>query len=236
LIKSSRIQILYFSLIYLCACSPKLSINSEQIKITKEELADSSLTTFIAPFKEEMDAQMQLKIAESEHDFIVKRPSSNLMNWMADAVFVNQTRNVRLSLPTFCLLNTGGIRSSIGKGDVLLKDLFKVMPFDNTIIWAKIPMTSLEKISAYLLKSGGEPISNVEMKNGQLLLSNFGENVAVNYFWVITSNYLFNGGDNMNFFKDAVETVETKILIRDVLIQEAKFQEILLNDSKSRIE
>ena len=220
----------------MCACSPKLSINSEQIKITKEELADSSLTTFIAPFKEEMDAQMQLKIAESEHDFIVKRPSSNLMNWMADAVFVNQTRNVRLNLPTFCLLNTGGIRSSIGKGDVLLKDLFKVMPFDNTIIWAKIPMTSLEKISAYLIKSGGEPISNVEMKNGQLLLSNVGENVAVNYFWVITSNYLFNGGDNMNFFDDAVETVETKILIRDVLIQEAKFQEILLNDSKSRIE
>ena len=220
----------------MCACSPKLSINSEQIKITKEELADSSLTTFIAPFKEEMDAQMQLKIAESEHDFIVKRPSSNLMNWMADAVFVNQTRNVRLSLPTFCLLNTGGIRSSIGKGDVLLKDLFKVMPFDNTIIWAKIPMTSLEKISAYLLKSGGEPISNVEMKNGQLLLSSVGENVAVNYFWVITSNYLFNGGDNMSFFDDAVETVETKILIRDVLIQEAKFQEILLNDSKSRIE
>ena len=220
----------------MCACSPKLSINSEQIKITKEELADSSLTTFIAPFKEEMDAQMQLKIAESEHDFIVKRPSSNLMNWMADAVFVNQTRNVRLNLPTFCLLNTGGIRSSIGKGDVLLKDLFKVMPFDNTIIWAKIPMTSLEKISAYLIKSGGEPISNVEMKNGQLLLSSVGENVTVNYFWVITSNYLFNGGDNMNFFHDAVETVETKILIRDVLIQEAKFQEILLNDSKSRIE
>ena len=220
----------------MCACSPKLAVNVEQIKITKEQLADSSLTAFIAPFKQEMDVQMRLKIAESEHDFIVKRPSSNLMNWMADAVFINQTRNVRLSHPAFCLLNTGGIRSSIGKGDVLLNDLFKVMPFDNTIVWAKIPITSLEKISAYLIKSGGEPISNVKMKNGQLLLSNFGENVAVNYFWVITSNYLFNGGDNMNFFKDAVETVETKILIRDVLIQEAKFQEILLNDSKSRIE
>ena len=74
------------------------------------------------------------------------------------------------------------------------------------------------------------------MKNGQLILSGVGEKASVNYFWVITSNYLFNGGDTMNFFKDAVETVETKILIRDVLIQEAKFQEILLNDSKSRIE
>jgi hypothetical protein len=40
----------------------------------------------------------------------------------------------------------------------------------------------------------------------------------------------------MNFFQDAVETIETKTLIRDVLIQEAKLQEILLNDSKSRIE
>ena len=236
MIKSSRIQILYFSIICLCACSPKLAVNVEQIKITKEQLADSSLTAFIAPFKQEMDAQMRLKIAESEHDFIVKRPSSNLMNWMADAVFINQTRNVRLSHPAFCLLNTGGIRSSIGKGDVLLNDLFKVMPFDNTIVWAKIPITSLEKISAYLIKSGGEPISNVKMKNEQLLLSGVGEKASVNYFWVITSNYLFNGGDNMNFFQDAVETIETKTLIRDVLIQEAKFQEILLNDSKSRIE
>lgn len=236
MIKSSRIQILYFSIICLCACSPKLAVNVEQIKITKEQLADSSLTAFIAPFKQEMDAQMRLKIAESEHDFIVKRPSSNLMNWMADAVFINQTRNVRLSHPAFCLLNTGGIRSSIGKGDVLLNDLFKVMPFDNTIVWAKIPITSLEKISAYLIKSGGEPISNVKMKNGQLLLSGVGEKASINYFWVITSNYLFNGGDNMNFFQDAVETIETKTLIRDVLIQEAKFQEILLNDSKSRIE
>jgi len=236
LIKSSRIQILYFSIICLCACSPKLAVNVEQIKITKEQLADSSLTAFIAPFKQEMDAQMRLKIAESEHDFIVKRPSSNLMNWMADAVFINQTRNVRLSHPAFCLLNTGGIRSSIGKGDVLLNDLFKVMPFDNTIVWAKIPITSLEKISAYLIKSGGEPISNVKMKNGQLILSGVGEKASVNYFWVITSNYLFNGGDNMNFFQDAVETIETKTLIRDVLIQEAKFQKILLNDTKSRIE
>jgi len=236
LIKSSRIQILYFSIICLCACSPKLAVNVEQIKITKEQLADSSLTAFIAPFKQEMDAQMRLKIAESEHDFIVKRPSSNLMNWMADAVFINQTRNVRLSHPAFCLLNTGGIRSSIGKGDVLLNDLFKVMPFDNTIVWAKIPIKSLEKISAYLIKSGGEPISNVKMKNGQLILSGVGEKASVNYFWVITSNYLFNGGDNMNFFQDAVETIETKTLIRDVLIQEAKLQEILLNDSKSRIE
>ena len=220
----------------MCACSPKLAVNVEQIKITKEQLADSSLTAFIAPFKQEMDAQMRLKIAESEHDFIVKRPSSNLMNWMADAVFINQTRNVRLSHPVFCLLNTGGIRSSIGKGDVLLNDLFKVMPFDNTIVWAKIPIKSLEKISAYLIKSGGEPISNVKMKNGQLILSGVGEKASVNYFWVITSNYLFNGGDNMNFFQDAVETIETKTLIRDVLIQEAKLQEILLNDSKSRIE
>ena len=236
MIKSSRIQILYFSIICLCACSPKLAVNVEQIKITKEQLADSSLTAFIAPFKQEMDAQMRLKIAESEHDFIVKRPSSNLMNWMADAVFINQTRNVRLSHPAFCLLNTGGIRSSIGKGGVLLNDLFKVMPFDNTIVWAKIPIKSLEKISAYLIKSGGEPISNVKMKNGQLILSGVGEKASVNYFWVITSNYLFNGGDNMNFFQDAVETIETKTLIRDVLIQEAKLQEILLNDSKSRIE
>ena len=45
-----------------------------------------------------------------------------------------QTKNVKLAQPIFCLLNTGGLRSSIGKGTVSLGDIYKLMPFDNTIV------------------------------------------------------------------------------------------------------
>lgn len=223
-----------FLLSFLFACAPGIHIENEQIKLEDHLVSDSSIQSFIAPYTQEMDQQMNLKIAESENDFIASRPGSNLMNWIADAVFVNQTKTVRLIEPTFCLLNTGGIRSSIGKGDVRLKDLFKVMPFDNTVVWVKLPLHTLDTIAAYLMNSGGEPISNISMSGGKLLLKVPDQRKA-NAFWVITSDYLFNGGDHMDFFQESIEVIQTQKRIRDVLIEEATYQKVLLNDTIIRI-
>lgn len=220
---------------FLFSCTTGIHIESEQIKLEDHLVSDRSILSFIAPYTAEMDQQMNVKIAESQNNFIVARPGSNLTNWIADAVFVNQTKTVRLIEPTFCLLNTGGIRSSIGKGDVKLKDLFKVMPFDNTIVWVKLPMHILDSIATYLVNSGGEPISNITMRDGKLLLKVPNQR-QVNGFWVITSDYLFNGGDHMDFFRESIEVIGTQILIRDVLIEEAKYQKILVNDTLIRIE
>ena len=101
-------------LVSFLACGPQLKVTSKPIDIAKNIEADGDLSNFILPYSAELDVKMNVKIAESKHDFIVARPSSNLMNWTADAVFYNQTRNKKLSEPTFCLLNFGGIRSSIG--------------------------------------------------------------------------------------------------------------------------
>ncbi len=206
---------------------------SKQIHLDSDLAADRELSNFISSYSKEMDVQMDVKIAESKNDFIVARPSSNLMNWMADAVFSNQTRNKRLSQPTFCLLNTGGIRSSIGKGDVKLKDIYKIMPFDNSIVWVKLPLVALDEISKYLNKSGGEPISNIQMRSGKLMLNG---DLETDFFWVITSDYLYSGGDHMEFFKESIEVIETKTLIRDALVEEAKLQKVLINDTTIRIQ
>mgnify|MGYP001159704307 FL=1 len=215
------------------SCTPQLQIKSKPIHLDNNLAGDNDLSKFITPYSKEMDVQMSVKIAESKNDFIVARPGSNLMNWMADAVFSNQTKNKRLNQPTFCLLNTGGIRSSIGKGDVKLKDIYKVMPFDNSIIWVKLPLATLDEISTYLKNSGGEPISNIQMRSGKLILNAAAE---TDFFWVITSDYLYHGGDHMDFFEKSIEVIETKTLIRDALVEEAKFQKVLINDTTIRIQ
>jgi hypothetical protein len=74
------------------ACKSQLQIESKPINLNGNLKQDSDLSEFILPYSVQMDAQMNVKIAESKNDFIVARPSSNLMNWMADAIFVNQTR------------------------------------------------------------------------------------------------------------------------------------------------
>ena len=215
----------------LWACSSHLVVNTNVSKepVSKTIAADSSLNAFISPYKDSLDKRMNEVLAMAEVDFIVQRPASNLMNWVANALFINQTKTVRLSQPVVCLLNTGGIRSSIGKGNVTLGDIYKVMPFDNTVVWVELPIEVLPEIEAYLNKSGGEPMANLSLIEGKLSITSSTENPT--HFWVITSDYLLNGGDKMNFFSKRTNINETGKLLRDVLIEEARNQGILRTDN-----
>jgi 2',3'-cyclic-nucleotide 2'-phosphodiesterase (5'-nucleotidase family) len=215
----------------LWACSSHLVVNTNVSKepVSKTIVADSSLNAFISPYKDSLDKRINEVLAMAEVDFIVQRPASNLMNWVANALFINQTKTVRLSQPVVCLLNTGGIRSSIGKGNVTLGDIYKVMPFDNTVVWIELPISVLPEIEAYLNKSGGEPMANLSLIEGKLSFISSPENPT--HFWVITSDYLMNGGDKMNFFSKRTNINETGKLLRDVLIEEARNQGTLRTDN-----
>jgi 2',3'-cyclic-nucleotide 2'-phosphodiesterase (5'-nucleotidase family) len=155
------------------------------------------------------------------------------MNWVADAVFANQTKMVRLSEPIFCLLNTGGIRSTINKGEVTLSDMFKLMPFDNEIVWVRMPASSITDIESFIRNSGGEPISNARVEQGKLVINGWRETTTS--FLVITSDYLLNGGDKASFFAKRLEVNFTGKLMRNALIEEARQQKELQIDTVSRI-
>lgn len=226
-----RKLILIFAGAGLWACSSHLVVNTNVSKepVSKTIAADSSFNAFISPYKDSLDKRMNEVLAIAEEDFTVQRPASNLMNWVANALFINQTKTVRLSQPVVCLLNTGGIRSSIGKGNVTLGDIYKVMPFDNTVVWVELPISVLPEIEAYLNKSGGEPMANLSLIEGKLSITSSPENPT--HFWVITSDYLMNGGDKMNFFSKRTNINETGKLLRDVLIEEARKQGTLRTDN-----
>jgi 2',3'-cyclic-nucleotide 2'-phosphodiesterase (5'-nucleotidase family) len=171
-------------------------------------------------------------IAKADTNFVAQRPSSNLMNWVADAIFIQQTQNVRLATPAICLLNTGGIRSSLGKGDLTLGDFYKVMPFDNTIVWIELPIEALDDIAAYVTKTGGEPISNCKVEKGKLKLNSMREGAKTCI--VITSDYLANAGDKMDFLKKGKVINQTGKLMRDVLIEHAKQEGVLISNTEPR--
>jgi 2',3'-cyclic-nucleotide 2'-phosphodiesterase (5'-nucleotidase family) len=218
----------------LMACSSHLSLSVSKTPLQIDSPEKEEVSRFISPFKDSMDRAMNQILAENSISMEVGRPSSLLGNWASDALFVNQTRAVKMSEPVFCLLNTGGLRSSIGKGPVTLGDMFRVMPFENSIVWLKLPLSSLDKIQNYLLQSGGEPISNASMIDGKFMVNGVSE--TTQFIWVITTDYLANGGDRMYFFQDAVERFEKKTLLRDVFIEEAKTQKILIVSSEKRIQ
>jgi 2',3'-cyclic-nucleotide 2'-phosphodiesterase (5'-nucleotidase family) len=132
------------------------------------------------------------------------------------------------------LLSVGGLRSAIGKGNVTRGDIFRLMPFDNQVVWMRMPIASLTKIEAYLNQSGGEPISNAQLIQGKLVLNGIQENTT--HFWVITSDYLANGGDRMDFFLDAIDRQQKPQLLRDIFMSECQLQGELIASPEKRIQ
>jgi 2',3'-cyclic-nucleotide 2'-phosphodiesterase (5'-nucleotidase family) len=219
--------------LWACSSVTNISVNPSTDKLNDTYESNAHIDELIQPYKDSLSVEMNVVIAEASSDFVVERPGSNLGNWVTDAVFVNQTRTIRLSDPVFVLLNTGGLRASLNKGPITTGDIFKLMPFDNELVWVKLPMSVLSEIQAYLVKSGGEPISNAQVEKGVLKLN--GGKEGASHFWVITSDYLKNGGDKMTFFSKAEDVMLTGKVIRNCLIEEAKTQGVLIEDTVKRI-
>ena len=58
--------------------------------------------------------------------------------------------------------------------------------------------------------------------NGDEVQLNGQSTTSFDYFWVITTDFLANGGDKMLFFQTAVEKKNTGVLLRDLLLQEVE--------------
>ena len=134
--------------------------------------------------------------------------------------------------PFMCLLNVGGLRNSINEGPVTIGDIFKVMPFDNEVVAVELPISVLADIEFYLLNKDGEPIGNALFENGKLEIPSL-ENESS--FWVVTSDYLMNGGDNMTFFSKRTKEVYLGKLMRDVMIDAVTEQDTLHWNNEQRI-
>ncbi len=217
------------------ACSSVQTIsvsNEERIVVTKEYEKVNRIDSIISPYRSEMNVEMKQIIAHTSKSFERGKPNGALNNWSADVILETGKKEVNDSIQLFCLLNWGGLRNSISAGDVRLEDIFKLMPFDNEIVIVEMPLSSLNKITEYLIARNGEPIAGAVLKNGKLT---FIENTSreSKTFFVVTSDYLMNGGDNMTFFEERLNEIHTNILMRDAMIEAAKEQkELIWNDEK----
>lgn len=214
-----------------CATIELCEVESESMPVTDQYEQSNRIDSIVSPYREELKDEMQEVIAHSANDLTKGRPNGVLNNWAADAV---QSRHKKLvDGPVFTLLNVGGLRNPISAGDVTIGDIYKLMPFDNMVVCVEMPWDTWSEIESYLMRSGGEPISGVEFKNGELT---FVEDIDhTPSFWILTSDYLLNGGDNMRFFEKNFRVIETNELLRETFLNVAKEQKELLFPDDTRI-
>jgi 2',3'-cyclic-nucleotide 2'-phosphodiesterase (5'-nucleotidase family) len=210
-----------------CSFGFKKVLSSKQIPVSKDLEGSSAIDSLVSPYKSELAMEMNDVIATAEVDFINERVNGNLGN-LVSSLFLEQAED---NLNAICVINFGGLRASINKGKVTMGDAYKLLPFDNYLVIVRLPKSALSEMKDWILKSGGHPFAGFKIIEGKLKTSD-NLDFPEEDFWVVTNDYLLNGGDNAIFFTKNLEVVNTNILLRDLFIEKIKGK--TLQDNKEQ--
>lgn len=221
-----------FIIFCLFACKQEVhlsKIEGERLSISDSLVGDPDIEAFIKPFRDHVNNDLDSILAYAPETYSKTDGDYNtaIGNFMADAVL--QESNPIFKQRTgkdidMVILNHGGIRSIISKGDITARTAYEVMPFENSVVVVALPGTQVQLLTEFLSKrSRAHPIAGLKLTlnaddsiasasiNGQPLDTE-------KTYYVATNDYLYNGGDRMTFFhpNDSLYVLDYKI--RNVLI------------------
>ncbi|WP_438961294.1 5'-nucleotidase C-terminal domain-containing protein [Nonlabens sp.] len=214
------------------SCKPDhlhlVKVEASQTSIDSTLQSVTAIEDYIAPYKKSLDAQMDEQLSYNpvsmhKNDFELNTPIGNMMA----EIVMKQGNPIFLKRSgeqiDVVLINHGGIRAPLHKGAVTMRSAYEIMPFENSIVVAQLNAVQMTSLINYLVKrKRAHPISGLTIKldkNGKLLeaLIN-GKPLSDNeHYYVATNDYLYNGGDNMSFFKDTPIT-QLDYKIRNAMI------------------
>jgi len=219
------------------------TVEGKRLPITEKTSQKTEIEKYISPYRDHIDADLKSVLAYNPETLDKSGGTwqSPLGNLLADItikagnkIFL-QRENKSVDL---CLLNSGGIRSILPKGNVTARTAFEIMPFENSLVVIALKGEQIKELVNYFITTKkAHPLSGLTFtiandtsaKNilvqGQALDKNAIYNVA-------TNDYLANGGDNMNFFKKGIQQYDLDYKLRNILID--YFKEVdtipLIND------
>ncbi|PTM01477.1 MAG: hypothetical protein DA407_15930 [Bacteroidetes bacterium] len=217
-----------------CFASCKEQMHLERIEGKRLEINDSipsvsKIEDFIKPFREHVNKNLDSVLAYSVDTYSKTDGDLNtaIGNLMADAVlqeaspvFESRTGH-KLDI---VLLNHGGIRAILSKGNITSRTAYEIMPFENSVVITELKGVQIIEIIAYLQKAKrAHPIAGLTIKldaNYELIEAKVnGELIDENRtYFVATNDYLYGGGDSMDFFQKSDSLYILDYKIRNVLI------------------
>lgn len=135
--------------------------------------------------------------------------------------------------------NAGGVRNIISKGDIKLKDVYQVMPFENTIVKVKMKGSLIYELIKNNLKPSGSSLYISGIKVKYRIRNNKVEDVVIEKdgkeidkdkeYILATNNYLTSGGSGGKVFTgiDNKDIEDTMISVRDALIEWIKNKKVI---------
>lgn len=202
--------------------------NRTDYNMNSSRAVDSTLIKTYLPYKVKMDQEMNTVIGHS--DVLMEKldkkddkpVAENLLrNFFSDAIFHEALKydpTIDFAMPS----TNGGIRVAIPKGDIKLSNIFEVMPFENEMMIFTLSPADVQNLLGFIAKTGGQPIAGLRMK----IVNDKPTDVMINgkpldptkNYKVLTSDYVAEGGDNVQSFKNPIDKKIVGVRMRDALI------------------
>jgi len=211
--------------IFSCKNDIQLSkIKGQRLPVTDSIKANADIETFIKPYRENVTKDLDSVLAYAVDTYSKTDGELNtaIGNFMADALYTesNPIFNKRTGKSIdMVLLNHGGIRAIISKGNITSRTAYEIMPFDNEVVVVAMKGSKVRELLNYLAKTKrAHPISKLQLKldvDFKILDANIG-GLPIHdskIYYVATNDFLYEGGNRMTFFKpnEGVEILDYKL-------------------------
>ncbi len=220
-------------------------IDGKKVPITDKLEQNNEIDNFIKPYRDKINKDMSEVLAINP-EILDKNGQwqTNLGVLLADITMsygnkVYQKRNQKYI--DIVLLNHGGIRSILPKGDLTLRNAFQISPFENSLFVIELKGEQiLEMCNYYIEGKKPHPLAGLtftidsDKKPIYILVQGKPLEISKTYS-VGTSDYLANGGDNMTFFTKNSGSHDLDYKLRNILIDYLKDVETVVVDKSIRV-
>ncbi len=226
----SNLLVFLLGFIILVSCKQNINIKNISgglIGVDSAQIADTVLVKYIEPFREDIDKQMNRVIGYSDKELDAYFPESPLSNFVSDIIQEEALNYLKLqnadTLSLITLMNIRGLRASLPEGEILVRDIFEIMPFENQIVVLTLSGNSVEELFNHISATNGEGISGAlleikDRKPQKLLIGGKPLDVNQNYY-LATSDYLANGGDYFSMIVNPIKRELVGNKIREAIIE-----------------
>ena len=222
----------------LAACSQTegqrqvTGVRTEAIKVDAglDAIQDTAYLTRLAPYKEVVDREMNVKVGYVPDTFWVGAPECPLLNWLTDALW-EAAKQVYPGRVDGAFVNMGSVRGEWLPGDLTFGQIYTIMPFENHLVVITLTGENLIELCDSIVSYGAQGLAGMRMTavDGQLAdLTVGGRPVVPNKTYTLaTSDYMTGGADHMTALTRYTKYWDSQLLIRDLYIQAAQRQDTL---------
>ena len=223
--------IFLFLLFVSCVSTPQTHYSKSQgtkvqwyhTDVSKDIPEDKEIVEIIKPYKEQLSKEMNTVIGYAEVDLVKGKPESTLGNFVADVIY--ETAKHFDKGVDCAITNSGGLRAPIYRGKIRVKDAFNLMPFQNRIVILRFSGKDFLELIREIVENKGEPVSNLTITVNDGLIDAYvnGKHVEdYKTYKVATIDYLYKGGGSMPAMKKGKLIKDTKVLLREAIIEYIK--------------